>query len=61
MRITSNHCDFAFAVTRNARYEGLTLEQFQDLVKAAWTVLEDNDKRAEELDRASSSAAAGQS
>jgi hypothetical protein len=55
MRITQSHCDFAFAVARNARAAGLTLEQFQDLAKAAWTVLDDQAKRREEMDRADSS------
>lgn len=55
MRITQRHCDFVFAVTRNARYEGMSLEQLQDLIKAAWYVLETNAKRREEMDRADSS------
>lgn len=55
MRITQSHCDYAFAVARNAKYEGLSLEQLKDLVTAAWTVLEDHDKRREEMDRADSS------
>jgi hypothetical protein len=55
MRVTQRHCDYAFAVARNAQYEGLTLEQLKDLVTAAWTVLDDQAKRRAELDAADSS------
>lgn len=54
MIITQRHADFALAITRNAMFEGLNREQFIDLVKAAWIVLEANiEARRLEEDRTS--------